>query len=255
MLGLGVGFYGLSGQDQVGFQPSDIPNLSLHMEYTAARADGSQVTSIPESHTPVGADFKFLAPTTPAHAPTINQGNGSDLYPGVVVFSPSGTPDRLNLNDSSDNDLTEIVLDTSNGGYTIFFVGSGGPTILSGNSSGSSLVSNVGGGASTYSLKAGGVTKTFNVNSYSGQANNEIDGDDVCVIMLKVLPNGNTSLFIDNVAQVNNSLPNTNDFVFDTMGGVDYDGRFRYLFLYDRALEETEINQIFEHVAHVIEKA
>jgi len=255
MLGLGVGFYGLSGQDQVGFQPSDIPNLSLHIEYTAARADGSSVTSIPETFTQIGADFKFLAPTSTAHAPIISQGNGSELHPGVVVFSPSGTPDRLNLNDSSDNDLTEIVLDTSNGGYTVIFVGSGGSNILSGNNNGSSLTSNIGGGASTYSLKAGGVTKTFNVNNYSGQANNEVDGDDVCVIMFKVQPNGNTSLSIDNLAQINSSLPNTNDFVFDTMGGVNYDGRFRYLFLYDRALTEAESNRIFEHVAHVIQKA
>ena len=257
MLGLGVGFYKLGVNDNATpFHPKHISDIVALFDYRSVFPFESILSSADWLNEavaqPGGTGWRKTG--TGTH-PLVELGNGFTEYPGKIVFSNAGTVDELSF--TQGNTGTSITLDTSDKGYTIFLVASGGNRMMAGGSSGtsSSITSAVGGGgASAYALKAGNVQKIFTVDSYTGQSGDAVDGDDVCSIMFVAQPNGNTTLFLDNVAQADTET-NTADFVFDKLGGVDFAGSYYYVIMYDKAVTVAEGTKLYNYVKHLLEKA
>jgi len=257
MLGLGVGFYKLGVNDSATpFHPKHISNLVALFDYRTLPAYASILSAAEWTNDAVAQPGgTSLRKTGTGTHPLVELGNGLTQYPGRVLFSNAGTVDELSFKQG--NSASSITLDTSDNGYTIFLVASGGSRMIAGGSSGtaSSITSVVGGGgASAYALKAGGVQKTFTVDSYAGQANDEVDGDDICSISFVAQPSGETTLFLDNVAQADTES-NTADFVFDKVGGANFSGSYFFIIMYDKAVTVAEGTKLHNYVKHLLDKA
>lgn len=257
MLGLGVGFYKLGVNDNATpFHPKHISDIVALFDYRSVFPFESILSTADWLNEAVAQPGGTgLRKTGTGTHPLVELGNGFTEYPGRIVFSTAGTVDELSF--TQGNTGTSITLDTSDNGYTIFLVGSGGNRMIAGGSSGtaSSITSTYEGiGPSAYSLKAGGQQKTFIVDSYAGQSGNEVDGDDVCSIMFVAQSNGDTTLFLDNVAQADTET-NANDFVFDKVGGIDFAGSYYYIIMYDKAVTVAEGTKLYNYVKHLLEKA
>tara|TARA_R100000900_G_C3327881_1_gene162740 strand:- start:46 stop:807 length:762 start_codon:yes stop_codon:yes gene_type:complete len=247
MLGIGTGLLHL---DVKPFQPNDVSSLEAHFSSNYGLLLTGTANGEVRRWSDISGNNYRLEPTNTNTRPNVTT-TAAGIVAGApkVQFTATGTADVLELLDSG-GDPAAITLDTSDAGYCVVVVYTSANwddgKIVIGNTDNADNHILHKSGANAFTLKAGGTAKDFSLDTPSS-----LTDDNLVSIMFNSNSSGDTTLYVNNIAQTDTES-NSADFVISQVGaGNDtgnMTGSIKQIIIYNKALSDAERNLVYDYV-------
>ena len=236
------------------FQPNDISSLKAHFSAGYGIEKGGTGNAFVTKWKDVtGSGFYLKSPAANSRptVPTVSAADGSISGNPQVKFDNANDADVLDLFDAA-NDPVSIVLDTDQGGWSVFVVYTAdnwddGKIVIGNGANANDHILHKS-GANTFQLKAGGTAKDF---SLAGA----LTDDRFQCIAFTADTNGLTRMYVDNVL-ANDTETNTADFTISQVGaGNDtgnMKGSIKEIIIFDSELTTQQRNSVYNYVLYYV---